>query len=102
MAPPLPDRWRGDLPAHYFTAPKSGTEVPVVTRRPGRRGQDWSLMALCRCGCTHGRFSGRPPTRTVNIVAPGILYISEAYIELMVGDINDQIAIYGVAIGNYY
>jgi hypothetical protein len=26
----------------------------------------------------------------VNIVAPGILYISEAYIELIAGDINDQ------------
>jgi hypothetical protein len=30
------------------------------------------------------------PTRAVNIVAPGILYISKTYIELMVGDINDQ------------
>jgi hypothetical protein len=33
------------------------------------------------------------PTRIVNIVAPGILYISEAYIELMVADINDQLSI---------
>lgn len=32
----------------------------------------------------------RAPARTLNIVAPGILYISEAYINLIVGDINDQ------------
>jgi hypothetical protein len=30
------------------------------------------------------------PARALNIVAPGILYISEAYIDLIVGDINDQ------------
>jgi hypothetical protein len=30
------------------------------------------------------------PARAVNIVAPGILYISKAYIDLTVGDINDQ------------
>jgi hypothetical protein len=38
------------------------------------------------------------PARAVNIVAPGILYISEAYIDLTVGDINDQFRQSGIII----
>jgi hypothetical protein len=46
--------------AHYLTTlPKREAGRAVVTRDPGRWRQDWSLMAFCRCGRTHGPFSCR-------------------------------------------
>jgi hypothetical protein len=57
--------------------------------------RSWPALRLVIDGTLPLRLRARPlfrqaPTGTMNIVAPGILYISATYMELIVGDINDQ------------